>query len=419
MCKLIAELAGADKQILREMINRLEHASGAPGVDIRLSGEIYSKIHMKTRELGLDSRDTTPQELYQSLLNLTMLHDKFLAQRIGIKDHHDASNVLPAAVRYINRVHIPKQTWALKHAAAKRLLKATPPKTLMKLLHYRSIDSLLKRESAAMVVTAARYIEPAAWQQRFVNAYKHVKANDFEIRDIELEYMDHERWQPVSQVYASQKRTAILHSVEMGAIAVLPLPAQPFDGLTLASLLLIIHYINDIRSYSTYFKFHHMRADFGTLLSQTILSGGSDHARLAGQPIHWKIIHRYYGSQARLNHPEIFEPHVQAEDLSYRKAEEFLYRLEPALHFWHNLDYVGAPQSDGPVSFNLTDMAMNVLNHVAYQNRFNYHLRESVWNELYTRYLGQRNLERQLLQDLDDQPAAQPGMIADMDAAWL
>ncbi len=85
-----------------------------PGTDIRMSGEIYSKIHMKTRELGLDSKDTTPQELYQSLLNLTVLHDKFLAQRIGIKELHDASNVLPTVVRYINRIHTPQANLGFK-----------------------------------------------------------------------------------------------------------------------------------------------------------------------------------------------------------------------------------------------------------------------------------------------------------------
>ncbi len=418
MCKLIAELVGTDKQVVREMIDRLEHASGMPGADVRLTGEIYGKLHMKLRELGLDPNDTTPHELYQALLSLTALHDMFLARKLGIKNPHIAADILPAVVTMVNEMDVPKQTWALKQTAARRLLKANPPKTLMKLLNYRSADSMLKRESPSVVMTVARHIEPLSWQQRFIGAYKHIVPNDFEVKMTELTYKNEARWQPVGQLYATKKRTAILHLAETGTIAVLPLPKQSFDGLTLMSLLLILHYVNDIRAQSTYYKFHHVRADFGKFLSQAILTNNDNHAYVAGQPVHWRVIHSYYGSQPLVRHPEIFEPHVQPEDIAYRKAEKVLYELEPALHFWHNSDYVGLPQSDGPISFNLTDMAMNLLNHMPYSQRINYHLRDAVWNELYGRYIGEHNLERQLLQHLDTEIGSEPSIVPDLEFAW-
>ncbi|HUP26282.1 MAG TPA: hypothetical protein VM124_01385 [Candidatus Limnocylindrales bacterium] len=418
MCKLIAELVGADKQVLREMITRLEHASGAPSVDVRLTGEIYGRLHMKMRELGLDPNDTTPHELYQALLSLTALHDRFLARKLGIENPQDASEVLPAVVDLVNRSGLPKQTWALKQTAARRLLKANPPKTLMKLLRYRSADSLLKRESPSIVMTAAMHVESLSWRGHFLKSYTRLHANDFETQNIQIIYLDNVRWKAVGHIYALQKRTPILHLSETGTIAVLPLPQQSFNGLTLASLLLVLHHVNDIRAHSTYFKFHHMRADFGKFLAQATNDQNSHHALLAGQPIHWRIIHRYYGSQPNINHPEIFEPHVQPEDMAYRKAEATLYKIEPALHFWHNNDYIGLPQPDGPISFNLTDMAMNVLNHIPYSQRANYHMRDALWNELYGRYIGERNLERELLQHLDEKIIPEPSIVPDLEFAW-
>jgi hypothetical protein len=187
------------------------------------------------------------------------------------------------------------------------------------------------------------------------------------------------------------------------------------------SLLLVLHWMNEIRSHSTYYKFHHMQPNFGKLLSKSLTEQSGDHARLAGQPIHWRVIHRYYGHVNRLQHPEIFMPHIQPEDLAYRKAESMLYRLEPALHFWHDLDYVGLPQADGqPLSFNLLDNAINLLNGLDYEHRVSYHLRDAIWNEVYARYLGQPALERDILKQLDDRFVAPTAAAAvqDLEFVW-
>jgi hypothetical protein len=97
----------------------------------------------------------------------------------------------------------------------------------------------------------------------------------------------------------------------------------------------------------------------------------------------------------------MFEPHVRLEDLEWRKAEAVLYELEPALHFWHDMDYVGAVRADGPVSFNLLDMAANYVNGLPYSRRSVGHMRQSLWSEICQRYIAQPMLERQALSQLD------------------
>ncbi len=412
MCRLVAELVGANKQVVGEMFSRLERQSGEPGVDIRLTGEIYGKLHMKMRELGLDPNDTTPHELYHALLSLVALHDTFLAKRIGVDKPDDAAEISEAIVRLIGRMRFAKHSWALKQTAAKRLLKATPPKTLMKLLHYRSLDSMLKRESSVLLVAVARHCESAKWQENFVYSYKKLQPNDFEVRDIRVEFMSEKRWEAVGKVFSNTKHNNIVHTPEVGAIVLLPTQTEGRTGLTLTSLLLTLHYINEIRSFSTYCKFHHMRSDFGDLLVEHVLHQKQDHVSVAGQPVHWRIVHRYYGTVERYKHPEIFEPHVQPEDLAYRKAEAVLYRLEPALNFWHDTDYLGLPEADGPISFSLTDMAMNLVNNLSYEQRSYYHMQDALWNEVYSRYIGQRAFEKKILQQLDEQSGLveQPAM---------
>lgn len=417
MCKLVAELVGADTQLMREVFRRLEVQSGGPGIDVRLTGEIYGKLHMKMRALGLDPNDSTPHELYQALLNLTALHDEFLAKRLHIEVTDNADVISEAVARFVNRLHMPKQAWVFKCVAAKKLLKAAPPKTLMKLLHYRSLDSMLKRESAIMLVTVARHIEPEQWQKRFVSSYKKLKPNDFEVRDIVAECLPAQRWQAVGEYIRHTRHTTIVHTPEAGGIALLPIEAQGLRGLTLATLLLTLHYVNEIRAFSTFAKFNHMSPKFGNNLVEHILGQKQDHFTLAGQSIHWRVVHQYYGHPSR-QHPEIFEPHVQAEDLAYRKAEEVLYRMEPALHFWHDMDYTGLPHADGVLSFNLTDMALNLVNRLPYENRISYHMVDALWNEIYCRYTSQHSFEQQILQQLDEQSASKKPSVLDLEFVW-
>lgn len=419
MCKLIAELLGTDKRVLQEILKRMELSSGAPGVDVRLTAEIYGSLRMKSRELGLDPNDTTPQELYGALLNLTALHDKFLAAKIGVHDRHNPDSVLPAVIDCINKMALPKQVWALKQSAGKRLLRTMPPKTLMAKLHYRSVDSMLKREPISMLLTVARHVEPDVWQKRFVQSYKRLESKDFEVRNVETMYMNKGHWKEVGSLFVTQKRSSIIHAPEVAAIAILALPKRTFDGLTLMSLLSTVHYINEIKAYSTYIKFHYMRPDFGKFLVSTLLQPKTDHARVAGHPIHWNIVHQHYGSDTVRDHPEIFEPHIQPEDMFYRKAEALLYRLEPALHFWNNLDYAGLPQANnGPISFNLTDMAMNLMNGVPFERRINYHMQSALWNELYLRYVSQPSLERNLVEQLDSHNDYSAVPMLGMELAW-
>jgi hypothetical protein len=403
MSKMISEMLGASEPLFSIAVQQLERASGHPSADVRLSAEIIGKIHLKTRELGLDPRDTTGRETYHALMHLVKKHDEFLAKRLGGTDPADVQDMLPRIKKTVEDLHIPKTAWVIKASVAKRLLKATPPKKVMKHLGYRSVDSLLKRENVAELYGALRFVESPEWLNMFVGKYKNLKPTDFESRPIEIIHLKPEKWAGVTQEFVNAKRHNTTHLKEMGVILMLPMPVNRMPGITITALPMLLHYINEIRLYSSFFKMQQVRHDFGDILVDTLIADPSHHAVMAGQHVHWRVIQRYFGKLENEHHPEIFEPHVQPEDLHWRKAEDILYRLEPALHFWKDMDYVGIMTDNKPVSFSLMDMAVSYVNNLSYENRAIYHFRESLWNEVFIRYMGQKSLENQVLKQLDNE----------------
>lgn len=392
---------GATEPLFALALRELEAKSGSPAIDIKLTGEISAKVRQKKRELGLDPNDTTGGELYHALQALVAKHDAFLAQALGAKDPDDVQDLLPRIIAKVAELPIPKICWAVKHSSAKKLLKALPPKKVMKHLGYKSIDSMLKRENIEELYAALRFAESAAWLERFISSYKKLRPGDFETRPISIIQLPEDRWGALSRHFVYRKRHNITHLKELGVVVVLPMPLQRLHGATITVLPLLIHYINEIRLYSSFFKLQQVKQRFGETLVNVLIADSANVAQLANQPIHWRIIHRYFGMSKREDHPELFEPHVQLEDLEWRSAEAVLYRVEPALKFWENMDYVGALYNGKPVSLSLMDNAVSYCNQLPYERNTIYHFRESLWNEIFIRYVGQKRLEEQIIKQLD------------------
>lgn len=402
MCKLIAELLGSDLDIVKETIRRLEARSGNSGVDVHLTSDIYVRANMKLKELGLDPKDTTAHELYEALLNLVRLHDSFLRKQFGVSDGSDNNELFKKVVLTLNRMNLAKTAWVLKPAVIKKLLADLPPKTLQKMLGYRSVDSMLKREPANVLLAACRYTEPLTWQQKLKTKYKQLTAMDFEPREIEIRFLGDKRWENIAASLNHKAGGNIVTSFEAGSVSVLPIASQPRPGLTILISALVLEAICEIRVYSTFLKFHQMVPNVGGFIVDVMYHGKGYHIEIAGQKASWKVVHRYYGKPDTKKHPSIFQPHVQPEDLAYKKAEAVLARVEPALYFWDGLDFVGLPKTDGPISFNLIDNVINLVNDLPFEERMNKHLSYSVWDELYMRYLGQESVEQSLLEMLDE-----------------
>lgn len=63
----LARLIGINHPLFSYNIDQLERATGGAGVDVKLAADILEKAHLAMRNLGLDPKDTTVDELYNTL----------------------------------------------------------------------------------------------------------------------------------------------------------------------------------------------------------------------------------------------------------------------------------------------------------------------------------------------------------------
>lgn len=403
MSKLLRDLLEAKEPLFTQSLRELEFLTSKKGIDVKLTAEIIEKTHAAIRGLGLDSSDTTDKELYHALDHKIAAHNQTLAKSLGSSEDAPVKDLVPRLVLAVNQIKLNKKCWVLKKSVAKELLRHMPPKSMMKHLGYRSLESMLKNENFSELYTALRFSEGPEWLTKFDELFaKKVQPSDFEVRDIEIVIMDHKKWVDLAEKFVKKKLHNVTHTKELGVIVVVPMKQTHMRGLTLKTLPLLLHYINEIRLYSAFFKLKSTSAHFGKTISETLIADTGTGATVANFHIHWRVIQRYFGKLGD-EPPEVFQPHVQPEDLHWRRAEEILYEIDPELKYWQDLDYVArVGQDKKPIAFNLMDVSIGYSNNQTFEKRNFYHMRESLWNEIFIRYMGERELKKQILEQLDN-----------------
>lgn len=400
MCRLLAELSHTDPRLMSETVKRLEERAGLPGADIRLTADIHAQIHLKIRALGLDPHDTHPQELFVSLQNLAATHEQFLLKKFNLPKA-PATQELPLHVAFMfDRLRFNRRSWLLRPSALRRLLNANPPKQLVKALGYRSVDSMIKREPVDVLLFLATKLEAQTWQQQFDKQLQKLTVIDFEERLLTARTLEHDRYLQVSHLITTRDHNFVYGLPLVGAIFLLPSKAAPRPGMVMLALMMAIKEATELQYAHSYLRHHQMEAGFTTKLAPVLRHRQLTTAQVSGQLFDWRILHRHYGTEGVEGHPLLFQPHLQAEDLAYRRAEEVLYRVEPALHFWHGTDYVGLKTTTATVSFNLLDVLINMVNGVGLHQQHSGHLRQAVWDELLLRYMHSSAIENSVLSQL-------------------
>lgn len=420
MTRFLSEALGAVEPVFSRSIQQLEQAAGRPGTDIRLTADIIQRTREKVGQLGLDPDDTTGEELYGALQERLRRDERIAREALLLTEAASPEDVVSRMVQFLGRHEKSQNAFVLKAAAAKRLLKKKPPKTAMKRLGYRSVDSMLKHESAAEVYAAALMAESNAWHRSFRDQYQKLTPSDFETKKISLIHPVAKRWQELARTFVTAERHNLLSFPELGAVVVLPIEHE-VDGLAITTLLLAAHEMNGIRAHSSYAKLQQVKPDFGKLIQKSSVSEPYTSAELAGQPVPWRMIQRYYARFTDAYHPEIFEPHVQPDDLKWTTGEEFLVKLDPRLDFWQGAEVLGLMHEGEIVSCNALDVALGFCNHLPFSDRIVHFVRGNLWHELMMHYLHQENLEAAVHQQmagelagplmLQEQEAFDPGVV--------
>lgn len=398
MTRVLSELLGANEPVFRSGISRLERVSGHPNTDIRLSTELAQATRRKLRELGLDPRDTTGKELYNALQARFAADNERLLARLHEK--HEDHDDITCIAEELRSIPIPKSCFVLKTASAKRLLKAHPPKKALKQLGYRSFDSMLKHEGHVGVYAAAWLTESATWRRQLIDSYKKLRATDFEIRDLQIVAPHSDRWEALVREHIGKRRHNVISFKELGAVVLLPLPEQAPPGAAVTSLLLALQDMNELRAVSTFLKLHHVKPSFGAVVQMAVKEDPTLSAQLLDRDVSWQVIQRYYGRFADRFKAELFEPHVQLDDLTWHSIEKVLAYIDPSLAFWRHTTHLSVLRDHQPVSLNIIDVALAFCNKLSFEERVSRYFQSSLWHELIIRYLKHENVEHTVLAGL-------------------
>ena len=409
MTRVLSELLGAAEPMFHRGLAQLESASGHTSTDIRLSTDVERAARAKLRQLGLDPRDTTGAELYAALGERVKADDVHLTATLKQKYGDTPKHVSVGKV--LAELPLDRSCFALKAAVGKRLLKSHQPKHATKLLGYRSFDSMMRRESLHSVYAAAWLLEPRSWQKAMLESYKKLHASDFEIRKLSVLAPESERWQELASSVVAQKKHNIVGLKEFGAIVLLPLPAQQPPAATLAMLVLGLHEINEVRAASTFLKLSQVRPSFGMCVHTAVAAEPIIGTELLQGQLPWQIIQRYYARFADKFRAELFEPHIQKEDLCWHSVEKALSYIEPGMAFWHHTANLGILHDHQPVSLNIADVVLNFCNQLPYEQRLVRYLRHNLWHELLMRYLKHDNVEQMVLSGLESQLVEEPALL--------
>jgi hypothetical protein len=230
MSHRIASLINQSERVIAKAIDELEAKNGYPSHDVRHLAQNIQRVRTKISDLGLDADDTTAPELYHALLikfekdaaffdaSFGFLHKTF-AQRLGLATKIASSSF-----------DMPSQ-WALKPKAAKSAIRANQPKRLMKFLHYRSLESMLKRENIYELFIGSQLLESNVWHKNLSKYISKLDQFDFEMRPLQLVVLDHNRW---SGIDAGEYTIFDNH---VGAAAIMP--SQDLKAAPLLTLVLL------------------------------------------------------------------------------------------------------------------------------------------------------------------------------------
>ncbi len=403
MAKFLSTLLDAEEPIFSHSLRQLEEVSGRSGADVKLIGDITAMAHESMRAMGLNPAAATGPEVYHALQARVELDMKRLSKIIGAEYSEDVQYLVPFMIDAANKVKFNRQVFVLKHDKAKDLLRQMPPKQLMKKLGYTDIEEMFKNEDFDEIYTALRFSEGGEWLNEYNELFKQITPEDYEMRDLRILQMNHDKYVDLAAHFVQKKLHNVTHTKEMGTIVVVPMHARKMRGLVLKTLPLLLHYMNEVKLYSTFFKMKSKKPHFGNTVVETLIADPGTGSQMVGKRVHWRVIQRYLGRHKEdAVEPVAFEPHVQPEDLHWRRAEDLLYQIDPELEFWKDRDYVGLNYDGFPVAFNLFDVSFAYSNKEPYEGRYAYHFRESLWNEIFVRYMGFKNLATQVLEQLDN-----------------
>lgn len=397
MTRILSELLQAEQPHFALQLRELERVGGHKNTDIKLSVEVVQAVKHKIHALGLDKHDTTAEELYHALLERVSADDMRLerALRTRAATYISAEADLTAGMVHALQAEVADSRYfALKSSVVKRQLKKLAPKRVQKGLGYRSLDAMLRAESAAAIVAAAQVLESAAWRRSWTDGYKQLHPTDFEERPLKIVSPSSKKWQTLTEKMVLDRAHTVIGLSELGALILLPLPADRQPGMVVASLALALHEENKMSAESTYLRASQVHGDFATRVQAVAKGSVTLESPVSQQAMPWQLVQQYFSRAKDKINEDVFGPYVHAADFDWHNVEAKLAEICPSMAFWEGTSHLSFLENGKRVSLNVVDAAINRCNALSYEVRSTQEAERALWHELTLRYLNHESLER-------------------------
>jgi hypothetical protein len=397
-----------DPDIFSETIDALEKITDKKQVLERF----YEENHEKARRVLADIGLTYPkaEELYTTIKEDVRKLDKQMFEALGHLNYLESKgcyNLMSAALA----LHQDRTGFFIKRNVAERLMRENPPKNIMDNLGYPSVDKMLENEDLFEIYAALRFAESSDWMNTtYIAAYRKLSKDDFEERPVEIRVLDRSKWEQLAERFLKEKLHSMSHLKELGVIFLIP-KDDLTEAATLYMFVMTNHYIDEILTYSRYFKYQIEQTLFGKKMVSALRCDVPDISLSHNDPNKWLIIQRYL-YKYNPEDPRLGTAHVNPEALYHRGASHTFFKIgnmKPKLDFkiWEHTNYLALwlPNSSGEqdlVNFNFMDNIMNVMNNKNFSERYYYHFREALWNKIFINYFSVDKLEGAIVQHLLD-----------------
>lgn len=289
-----------------------------------------------------------------------------------------------------------REGFFLKENVCNELLRAFPPKNIMRFLGYDDVDNLLAHEDVFEIMASLRFGETKDWMHAFFRQYENLRSSDFETRQIQWCVLDPQKWAKLSDQFQHQKFHQLSHLKEFGLIFFLPQFKHSEKYTLIKPLSLFLHYVHEIHFYSEFFQSIAQQRNF-TQIMITMLKGDVQIITPTHQRI--PILHQYHLKDAHPD-PRAFQPHVHTEVLHWQRSVATLlsflsqYLSQEDMTLFEEGDILAQRIRGRLVSMNFSDLAIDE------RDIKTYHIHEALWNAIFVAHFSSDVLRKALLTNL-------------------
>jgi hypothetical protein len=385
MTKYLSTVLGENEQQFARRIEKLEKTTLQTGIDVQLTSEIRYELARKLRELGLDPSDTTTEELTRALFIKAEQAEQHVRSYIGAGSITSSVDILQKVSKKFTGYAKKQNVWAIKRVTLKKIFAELPPTKTMKVLKYRSLPSLLKRESVTELYALAHLIESDTYKSKLAQRLKKLENKDFEELPLELICVNKARWHAIALHCKLHTAPVILHK-EVAAMLVLPVEIHNTKCLALLTSALLVKKIQECKVNAAYVKIKSLDPIFYQHVHATFVAENIPLFNIQNDQIMWSHAFRVHSKAQTV--PEHYGPHVTEEDLSWFHIEDAFLHIHESFSFWlgtHTLAFVS--KSGEVVSLHMLDVAFSCMYHQPDGRASVMFVRQIIADELLERYL--------------------------------